>query len=79
MKITANQNDINDILQMFQLLLLTSSVHCKQNCIDLATRSCGQSGEMRCKTVKNVKGCFGSDVVARSIRSHMTQLDTRRW
>jgi len=23
---------------------------------------------------KNAKGCFGSDVVARSIRSHMTQL-----
>jgi len=28
---------------------------------------------------KNAKGCFGSDVVARSIRSHMTQLDTCRW
>jgi len=28
--------------------------------------------------MKNAKGCFGSDVVARSIRSHMTQLDTRR-
>jgi len=29
--------------------------------------------------MKNAKGCFGSDVVARSIRSHMTQLDTRQW
>jgi len=29
--------------------------------------------------MKNEKGCFGSDVVARSIRSDMTQLDTRRW
>jgi len=29
--------------------------------------------------MKNAKGCFGSDVVARSIRSHLTQLDTRRW
>jgi len=29
--------------------------------------------------MKNAKGSFGSDVVARSIRSHMTQLDTRRW
>jgi len=29
--------------------------------------------------MKNAKGCFDSDVVARSIRNHMTQLDTRRW
>ena len=29
--------------------------------------------------MKNAKGCFGSDVVAWSIRSHMTQLDTRQW
>jgi len=29
--------------------------------------------------MKNAKGCFGSDVVARSIHSHMIQLDTRRW
>ena len=29
--------------------------------------------------MKNAKGCFGSDVVERGIRSHMTQLDTRRW
>jgi len=29
--------------------------------------------------MKNAKGCFGGDVVARSIRSHMTQLDTRQW
>ena len=29
--------------------------------------------------MKNAKGCFGSDVVARNIRSHMTQLDTRQW
>jgi len=28
---------------------------------------------------KNAKGCFGSYVVALRIRSHMTQLDTRRW
>ena len=29
--------------------------------------------------MKNAKGWFGSDVVVRSIRSHMTQLDTHRW
>jgi len=29
--------------------------------------------------MKNAKGCFGNDVVARSIRSHMTQLDTCQW
>jgi len=29
LKITANENDINDILQTFRLLLLSSSVHCK--------------------------------------------------
>jgi len=29
--------------------------------------------------MKNAKGCFGSDAVARSMRSHMIQLDTRRW
>jgi len=29
--------------------------------------------------MKNAQGCFGSDVVARSIRIHKTQLDTRRW
>jgi len=27
--------------------------------------------------MKNANGCFGSDVVARCIRSHMIQLDTR--
>jgi len=36
------------------------------------------SGEKRCKKMKNAKDCFG-DVVARSIRSHMTQLDTSQW
>jgi len=25
--------------------------------------------------MKNAKGCFGSDVVARNIRGHVTQLD----
>jgi len=39
----------------------------------------GHSGEKRCENMKNVKGCFGSDVVPRSIRNHMTQLDTRWW
>jgi len=30
--------------------------------------------------MKNAKRCFGSDVLARSIHNHMTQLDTcRRW
>jgi len=29
--------------------------------------------------MKNAKGCFGSDVMARSTRSHMIQLDTRQW
>jgi len=29
--------------------------------------------------MKNAKDCFGSDAVARSVRSHMTQLDTRQW
>jgi len=29
--------------------------------------------------MKNAKDCFGSDVVARSICGHMTQLDTRQW
>jgi len=38
----------------------------------------GHSGENGCKKMKNAKGSFGSDVVARSIRNHMTQLDTRR-
>jgi len=28
--------------------------------------------------MRNSKGCFGSDVVARSIRSHMTQLELFR-
>ena len=39
----------------------------------------GYSGEKRCKKMKNAKGCFGSNVVARNIRSHLTQLDTRQW
>jgi len=39
----------------------------------------GHSGEKRCKKMKNAKDCFSSDVVARNIRSHMTQLDTRQW
>jgi len=30
------------------------------------------------KRMKHSKGCFGSDVVARRMRSHMTLLDTRR-
>ena len=38
----------------------------------------GHSGEKRCEKMKNAKGCFGGDVVARSIRNHMTQLDTHR-
>ena len=38
----------------------------------------GHSGEKRCEKMKNAKGCFGSDVVVRSVRSHMTQPDTRR-
>ena len=29
--------------------------------------------------MKNATGCFGSDVVVQSIRSHMTQLDTCPW
>jgi len=29
--------------------------------------------------MKNAKGCFGRDEMARSTRSLMTQLDTRRW
>jgi len=29
--------------------------------------------------MRNAKVCFGSDVGARSIRSHMTQLDTHKW
>jgi len=37
------------------------------------------SHEKSAVRMKNAKGCFGSDVVARSIRSHMTQLDTCRW
>jgi len=36
MKITANENDFNDILQTFWKLLLSSSVDCKLNCSDLA-------------------------------------------
>jgi len=52
MKITANENDINDILQTFRQLLLSSSVHCKLNCSDLAASSYGQSGK---NAVKNEK------------------------
>jgi len=29
----------------------------------------GNSGEKRCEKIKNAKGCFASDVVARNIRS----------
>jgi len=47
MKITANENDTNDILQTFRSLLLSSSVHCKLNSSDLAASSYGQSGEKR--------------------------------
>ena len=35
----------------------------------------GHSEEKRCKKMKNATGCFGSDVLARSIRSHKTQLE----
>ena len=35
--------------------------------------------EKSAEKMKNAKGCFSSDVVARSIRSHMTQLDTCQW
>jgi len=62
---------------------MTSSVHCKLNCSDHAAGCVliGQSGEKRCERCKSAKDSFSSDVVlvARSIRSHMTQLDTRRW
>jgi len=33
MKITANENDANDMLQTFRQLLLSSSVHCTDQCI----------------------------------------------
>jgi len=39
MKITASENDTNDILQTFRELLLSSSVHCKLNCNDHATET----------------------------------------
>jgi len=29
--------------------------------------------------MENAKGCFGSDIVAQSICSHKTRLDTRQW
>ena len=32
----------------------------------------GHSGEKRCEKMKNVKGSFDTDVVAWSMRSHMT-------
>jgi len=39
MKIMANENDTNNILQTFRWLVLWSSVHCKLNCSDHATGS----------------------------------------
>ena len=77
--ITANANDTTDILQTFRKLLLSSSVHRKRTAAMLLQVLIGYSGEKRCKKMKNAKGCLGSDVVARNIRSHMTQLDTRQW
>ena len=52
---------------------------CKLNCSDHAAGSYWSLSRKALWKMKNAKGCFGSDVVARSIRSHMTQLDTRRW
>jgi len=45
MKITANENDTNDILQTFQLLLLSPLVHCKLNCSDHAASLIGHWGK----------------------------------
>ena len=45
-------------------------------------RSQGRGNGARRKALqkmKNAKGCFGIDVAGRSIRSYVTQLDTRRW
>jgi len=52
MKITANENDTNDILQTLRELLLSSSVCCKLNCSDLPASSYGHSGEKRCEKWK---------------------------
>ena len=54
-------------------------VYSKRTAVMLLQVLIGYSEEKRCKKMKNAKGCFGSDVVARNIRSHMTQLDTRQW
>jgi len=79
MKNTPNENDVNDILPTFRELLLSSSVHCKLNCSDHAASSCWSLRRKVLWKMKNVKSCFGSDVVVRSIHRHMTQLDTCRW
>jgi len=78
MNIVAKANDTNDILQTFRYLLLSSSVHGNRTAVILL-QVIGHSGEKRCKKMKSAKGCFSSDVVVRSIHTHMTQLDTHQW
>jgi len=48
-------------------------VHSNRTAVILLQVLIGHSGERGCKKMKNAKGCFGSDVMPRSIRSHMTR------
>jgi len=79
MKITTNENDTNDIVQPISItpVIIISALQaerqwsCCRFLLVTQVKSAMKNGK--------AKGCFGSDVVARSICSHMTQLDTRRW
>jgi len=72
MEITAIENDINDILQTFRQLLLSSSMHYKLNCSDHAASSYWSVRRKSLWKMKNAKGCFGSDVVARKLKHLVT-------
>jgi len=76
MKITAKENDVNDI---FADDSLTAATIIRASANELqwyAASSCGQSGEKRCEKWKTRKAVA---VVARSIGGHVTRRDTCRW